>query len=74
MWPFDLSQILPVGGGLFLTRTSCCRITHTNGFYDACLASVGSFGQSVSPNAPRDSTGLAEAFQQMWMLGCRPET
>ena len=33
--PFDLSQILPVGGSLFLTRTSCCRITHTHGYYGA---------------------------------------
>ena len=35
--PFDLSQILPVGGGLLvacsLTRTSCCEITHTDGYY-----------------------------------------
>ena len=33
--PLDLSQILPVGGGLlvlFLTRTSCYKITHANGY------------------------------------------
>ena len=33
--PFDLSQILPVGGGLlilFLTRTSCYKITHANAY------------------------------------------
>ena len=37
--PFDLSQILTVGGivsSVFLTKTSCCKITH---------ARVGGFSQ-----------------------------
>ena len=36
--PFDLSRTLPVGGGLlvvFLTRTSCHKTTHANGYYRA---------------------------------------
>ena len=35
--PFDLSQTLLVGGGLFLTRTSCHKTIHANGYYDAWL-------------------------------------
>ena len=34
--PFDLSWTLLIGGGLlvvFLTRTSCHKITHANGYY-----------------------------------------
>ena len=36
--PSDLSQTLPVGGGLlvvFLTRTYCRKTTHANGYYGA---------------------------------------
>ena len=35
--PFDLSRTLLVGGllFLFLTRTSCCKTTHANGYYVA---------------------------------------
>ena len=36
--PFDLCRTLPVGGGLlvvFLTRTSCHKTTHANGYYGA---------------------------------------
>ena len=40
MSPFDLSLTLPVGGGLlvssvFLTRTSCHKTTHANGYCGA---------------------------------------
>ena len=40
MSPFDLSLTLPVGGGLlvssvFLTRTSCRKTTHANGYCGA---------------------------------------
>ena len=39
LFPFDLSRIIPVGGWVrnvsstFLTRTSCCKITHASGYY-----------------------------------------
>ena len=34
--PFDFSRTLLVGGGsLFLTRTSCHKTTHANGYYGA---------------------------------------
>ena len=33
--PFDLSQTLLVGGGLFLTRTSSPKTTRANGYYGA---------------------------------------
>ena len=34
--PFDVSRTLLVGGGsLFLTRTSCHKTTHANGYYGA---------------------------------------
>ena len=47
--PFDFSRVLLIGGGLFLTRTSCRKITHANGYsgaWSGCVVSV-----SVSPNS-----------------------
>ena len=47
--PFDLSRTLLVGGLLvpFLTRTSCHKTTHANGYYSAWLGWVVSI--SVLP-------------------------
>ena len=50
--PFDLAQTLPVGGSsMFLSRTSCCKTTHANGYYGAWPGWV----VSISVLPPTDS-------------------
>ena len=56
--PFDLSQSLLLVSSMFLTRTSCCKITRTNGYcasWPGWTLSVSVFPQQhcrVSPPPP----------------------
>ena len=55
--PFDFSRTLPVGGGLlvssvFLTRTSCHKTTHANGYCGAWpgwAVSISVLPQQLTP-------------------------
>ena len=63
-WPFpNSSGWWRLISSLFLTRTSCCKTTHANGYYG--LARVASFNQCASSNS---SVTEAKCLAGLWSV------